>query len=443
LPNWNYGKELGQNTNTYQLLDSYKSWVYVCSSLNATSVAQLPLRLYFAKPSKQIKTFYPTKEISDQKKDYLYNNCRIHNIKSVRNASEIVEVLDHPFYDILRNVNGFFNSFDLWELTCLFLELTGNAYWLLLENKSLNIPAEIWIIPSDRISPIPHPEKFISGYMYEYGMTKFEFKESEIVHFRFPNPKDLYRGCSPLSAAFGMHVLDQKMNQYNLNVFDNQGRLSGIFSTEDALDEPDFARLKEELKEVYSGLSNAGTVGLLDNGLKFQETSFSPSDLSYIEGMKTNKETIMNCFGQSISLWSENPNRSNAETAQREYMRRTIRPRCIRMAEKLNEKLLPKWDSNIFCMWDDPSQEDKLIDLKVRTDSIKAGILTINDVRRQIRMPSIPGGDEPLIQSQYIPLSLAMTGAAIKNSQNEEKPKDKPKKDDIKSIVDEIKTQLI
>lgn len=441
---WSYGRELGQNAPTSDFLEAYRSWIYVCSNLNATSVAQLPLRLYFAKPSKQIKTLFPTKEISEERKEYLYRNCGIHNIKAVRNSVDIVEIIDHPFYSLLRNVNGFFNNFDLWEITCLHLELTGNAFWMILNNKMIDSPAEIWIVPPDRISPIPHPEKFISGYRYKYGMTEFDFREDEIIHFRFPNPKDLYRGCSPLSAALGAYNLDQKMMQFNLQSFDNGMRPSGFFSTQDSLDTEDFTRLKEELQDVYAGVGNAGRVGLLDNGLEFKATSMTPLDLSYVDGVKLNKEFIMNCYGQSISLWSENPNRSNAETAQREFMRRSIRPRCIRLAEKLNEKLLYRWDQNIFCQFDDPSQEDKLIDLKVRTDSIKAGILTINEARKQIRLAPLPGGDDPMVQSQYIPLSLAMTGAAIKNNEpsDSSKPKDKPKKDDIKSIVDEIKRQL-
>src|ERR1043166_8149141 len=50
--------------------------------------------------------------------------------------------------DAFRQVNPVHNSFDLWELTELSLEVAGCAYWLLDVDPILNVPSAIWILPS-------------------------------------------------------------------------------------------------------------------------------------------------------------------------------------------------------------------------------------------------------------------------------------------------------
>jgi HK97 family phage portal protein len=437
LSPWGYGKPVDYSFDANAQLRAFRSWVYCAVTLNSQTLAQIPLRLYSAKPTYNTKFYFPTKEVSEQKKDYLLNSCKLWNLKAARTAFDIVEVTDHNFFQLMKNVNSFANNFDLLEMINIHLELVGNAYLYVLKNK-LDVPVELWVIPPDRIKPIADPKFFIAGYEYEYGMTKFTFKEEDVIHFKMPNPNSSYVGLSPLQAGLGAYNLNENMTMYNSSLFVNQGRPSGFFTTDDSLDEQDFSRLKEELVTTYAGMNQAGKIGLLDNGLSFEQLNLNPTEMSYIESRKIVKEELLNLFGQTLAMWSENPNRSNSEQAERSYLRRTIRPRCIRIAEKLNEKLLPMFDPSLFIAFDDPSSDDKLIDLKIRTDHIKHGLTTLNEERRKLRLPDLPGGDEPFLQMQMVPLSAIISGDNLKSNQ----PTDKPKKEDVKAIVDQIKTQL-
>jgi HK97 family phage portal protein len=221
------------------------------------------------------------------------------------------------------------------------------------------------------------------------------------------------------------------------------GKLSGAFTTKESIDEEDWKRIKQELLDAYGGMDNAGKWAVLDKGLEYQEFGITPSELSFIEGRKLVKEELLNVYGQSIALYSENPNRANADAAERSFLRRTIRPRCIRLAEKLNEKLCPRYDENIFFAWDDPSPEDILIAARVREINIRTGVSAINEERRKMREPPFKDGDEPLVQSQYIPLSLAASGAALQSSNPSSSGKPREGREPAKSVDIDEATRIV
>lgn len=419
LYQFQYGRELVSENDLESQLRAYRSWVFVASSLNASSVSQVPLRLYVAKPKKNSKSRFATREVTREQKEYLYKHCRIWKYDCVRKSADIEEVLEHPIFDLFKNVNNFNNSFDLWEMTDLHQELTGNAYWYLVGGKGYNVPLEIWTIPPQRLAPIPDPRKFISAYKYTYSQSSYEFDESEVIHFKFPNPYNMYVGISPLVAVASAYTINENMSKYEQAIFQNMGKLSGAFTTKESIDEEDWKRLKQELQEAYGGMDNAGKTALLDKGLEYKDFGMTPTDLSFIDGRKLVREEILNCFGQNLALYSENANRANSDAAERAFMRRTIRPRCIRIAEKLNEKLCPRYDDTIFVAFDDPSPEDILTRARVAEISLRMGRSTINEERLKERQPPIDGGDEPMIQSQYIPLSLAASGAALRQGSPE------------------------
>ena len=414
LPMWNWGRELYPDSDFSAQLAAYKHWVFVATNKNATSVANTPLRLYVAKPSKNIKSRFPTKAVDKRQIDNILENPFISSLTHVKKAIDIEEVVDHPILDIFQSINDFMNSFDLWEITQLHQELTGNAYWLII-NNGLGKPAEIWPIPSDRIRVIPNKEKFISGYLYEYGTFKQVIPENMIIHFKMPNPKNMYYGMSPLMAVKEAYNINENMNTYEISLFKNMGRLDGYFTTEEALDDDEFDRLKEEIKESYIGVNNVGKAPLFENGVEFKSFGLKPAELSFREGRVLTKEEILNAYGINLSLLSEKSTRANADTALVQYARSTVKPRLARIEQKLNEKFVIRWgDNKLFLAYDNPVPEDILQASKIRSENIRTGVTTINEERKLMRLEPIKGADEPLFQVQYAPLSAILSGQTIK-----------------------------
>src|SRR5207237_8406107 len=71
-------------------------------------------------------------------------------------ANRLEEVVEHPLLTLLAQVNPTMNAFDLWELTTLYQEVHGSAYWYLVSDPFLRIPKEICILPTQHRTPRRH-----------------------------------------------------------------------------------------------------------------------------------------------------------------------------------------------------------------------------------------------------------------------------------------------
>jgi len=401
LPDWYYQRELADPEDRTSLLNAYRSWVYVCASKNAISVASYPLRLYVAKPAKS-KLLFQTRSISKETREFLYSKEMGHLDRFLRKAVEVEELLEHPFLELMKKVNPFMNEFELKEVTDLHQELTGNSYWYILTNNG-GIPAEIWIVPPDKMKVVPSKEEFLTGYIYSRGIDDTAFDRLEIIHHKFPSPTSAYYGMSPLSAVTHAYNINENMNLYENALFSNMARPDGVLETDESLGEVEFKRVKKEWHQTYGKVKKSGKTALLEKGLHYKPISLSPRELSYLAGRKVTKEEICNAYGQSLALYDKDANRANADNATYIFMRDTISPRHRRQEQKINEQLLPRYDERLFCAYESCVPEDKEFKHKVRMESVDK-IITRNDARHEIGKEDVEGGDTLYIDSRLIPI---------------------------------------
>jgi len=398
---WFYGREWAKRYDDTSLLNAYRSWVYVCSTLNAACVASATLKLYVTKKSEGTKIYAPTKAVPLFRKEKLFKRFDMYPI--VKSAVDIEEVTEHPLLILLKNVNPFANYRDLFETTDIHQELTGSAYWW-LKRSGLGIPEEIWQLPPDKMTIVPDREKFIREYILTIGAEKRHYEVDEVIHFKFPNPNDPYYGASPLQAVADTYNINQNMNAYENALFSNNARPQGFFTTEQEIDDPAFERLKAEVLETYVGVVNSGKTGLLDRGVKFDPINWTPRELGFLQGRKWTKEEIYAAYGVPLGLFDKDANRANAEAAQYTYMKFGIEPRCQRMEEKLNEKLCPMYDEKLFVAFEDIVPEDKEYRLKEDVEYSKIGARLINEIRASRGEKPVEGGDIPYVSQGMVPL---------------------------------------
>lgn len=401
LPDWYYERELASPENFTSLLNAYKSWVYICASRNAVSFASFPLRLYVAKPAKS-KMLVETRPISKETKKFLYSKEMGHLDRYLRKAVEVEEVLEHPFIELMKNVNPFMNEFELKELTCLNQELTGNNYWYLLSNN-MGLPIQVWLVPPDKIKVIPSKEEFIKGYMYKNGLDEIAFDKLEIIHFKYPSPTSVYYGLSPISAVAHAYNINENMNRFENSLFSNMAIPSGILTTELPINADEQKRMGDEWNQRYSGVSKAGKTAILANGLKYQPITFSPRELNFLAGRNVTKEEISNAYGQSTALFDKDANRANSDNATYMFMKDTISPRHRRCEQKINEQILPRYDDKLFCAFENCVPEDREFLHRVRIESTNK-LITVNEARAEMGKDEVEGGDLLYTDSMSVPI---------------------------------------
>ena len=184
----------------------YVGWVYACIEAQARETATINFNL-FANTS----TF---NTLSLQKKSLpeLSSNAR--------------RIENHIVLDLLSCPNPFLTQSDAIHILITHLRLTGNAFWLLGRN---GVGAPNVIYPLDptqtRIvinrNGLPsHFETVIDGHI-------FKLDYEEIVHFKNPNPANIYSGMGVIEASYRTLQLDAFSDEYDLAYSKNAPLITG------------------------------------------------------------------------------------------------------------------------------------------------------------------------------------------------------------------------
>ncbi|MCS6851554.1 MAG: phage portal protein [Gemmataceae bacterium] len=372
-----------------ELLAELRNTAYACASLNAAVCASFPPRLYVSTAPGEPPPRCATRQLAPAQARRLGQRLP---------GRCIAEVLDHPLLTLLRQVNPVHNAFDLWELTTLYQEVFGCAYWL-LRRDVLGVPREIWVLPSQHVTPRRQPgsSAVVDYYEYRPGGQAQRFAPEEIIHFRYPDPGDPYHaGLSPLRAAFDSVLLASEYRAFKQATWDNYALPSAIVSPEEALSPEERARLEAQWNQVCRR-GGAGRILVADTGLRVHLLSHRPADLAALAELRATKEDIANAFGVPLAFLTSETNLANLQAAEAQHARKAIRPRLRRRDDKLNEQLLPLFDPSgrLFLASDDPVPDDRQAALAEQECDLRWGVRTINEVRQERGLPPVPWGEAP------------------------------------------------
>lgn len=321
-----------------------------------------------------------------------------------------IDIIDGPIYNLLKKPNPFMPFQEFIELTQIYLELTGEVYWVLSKN-GLGQPAEIWPVPPDRMWVVPDRENFIKGYIYIWGGENIPFDPDEVIHITYPNPLNVYKGVGPTQAA-GLQIdNDTFAQQYARNFFYNSAMPGGYIKVPNSLTEEEFVALKERWNLGHQGVDKAHKVAVLEGGAEFVQTAFSMRDLQLADIRKQNRDDILATFGVHASILgiSENVNRANAEAAEYTFAKRTIEPRLRKLEGKINNELIPMFKPKMPVIFDFQHVIPEDIETIVRKVQvgIQTGIMTVNEARNMLGLEDIDGGDVLYVPSTVMPQPVA------------------------------------
>ncbi len=107
----------------------------------------------------------------------------------------------HPALTVWTKPNPFNTQTEFVEAMMQHYELAGEWWWILARSEMLRgagPPVELWLIRPDKMTPVPHPKRFISGFVYTNGREDVPLTVDDVIYNKRPNPMDPYRGLSPV-----------------------------------------------------------------------------------------------------------------------------------------------------------------------------------------------------------------------------------------------------
>jgi HK97 family phage portal protein len=196
------------------------------------------------------------------------------------------EVTQSPLLDLIAQPNPGMSGREYMEAKVSYLMITGNAYEEQVTATG-NLPRELYVHRSDRMTVVPGPRGVPIGYVYDINGRKTKWdvdpdtQKSAIMHTKLFNPLDDWYGQSPARA--GTYAIDQHNESmaWMQALLQNSARPSGALVMKDGetLSDENYARLKAQTEEQYQGAKNAGRPMLLEGGLEWQAMGASPKDM--------------------------------------------------------------------------------------------------------------------------------------------------------------------
>jgi HK97 family phage portal protein len=351
-------------------------WVYACITEIARGIAGIPWRLY-------------------------------------QGRGEAARELDsHPLLDLLRRPNPE-QGYGAWaEQLVSFLLIAGNSY-VEAVGPDRGAPRELYVLRPDRMRVLPDAQNRVRGYRYEVSTARIDLDTEHCLHIRLFSPLDDWYGMSPLEAAARAIDQDNELARYEVRLLQNQAMPGMVLRSQDALDDRQYDRLKQQIQQLYQGTDNVGRPMILDGGLEAQPLSFSPQDMSMDKSMLWSAQRICAAFGvpgELVGLMSATY--QNRREARKALYTETILPLLDRIADDLNNWLAPQFGPALTLAYDRDSIEALQEDREALFSQIKAASwLTVNEQRVMAGYEERPEGDVILEPGTLVPLD-ALTAPA-------------------------------
>ena len=160
-------------------------------------------------------------------------------------------------------------------------------------------------------------------------------------------------------------------------------------------------------EQQQRGQANWHKVAVATNGLRFQEVGLSHKDMDFVNQMDNARETILAAFGVPKSQVGlvQDVNKATALSDEQNFGTQTVGPALSNIAGTLNTFLMPRYGDNIKCEFLNILPRDEALLLEKHKAYGTMAVMTVNDIRRDLGMPKVPWGDDPIIPVNFVPLS--------------------------------------
>jgi HK97 family phage portal protein len=262
---------------------------------------------------------------------------------SVRDKARRTEVMTHGFLDVWNRPNYFYTG-RYFRMCCQqHLDLVGECVIVLVRIGGYVV--EMWPVRPDRIKPVKHPTKFLTGYIY-IGPDGEEVPLAldDVIHIKYPNPADPYRGMGPVQTA--LYDLDaaRYSAQWNRNFFINGAQPGGVIEVDYVMGDKEWRAFLSRWNEQHRGVANAHRVAVLENA-HWKDTKFSMEDMQFVQLRELPREIIREAFAFPKPMLGtvDDVNRANAEAGMDIMAKGQTIPRLSLWKDAVNVFLLPQF----------------------------------------------------------------------------------------------------
>ena len=222
---------------------------------------------------------------------------------------------------------------------------------------------------------------------------------------------------------------------YTKNFFDNGAAVSGAIIYPQALTKEQADRAQSKFQNDYAGADNSGRVMVLDAGVKYEKFSMGPQEAALVDFRNLSVEDCSRIFKIPLHMLSslDRSTYSNIEQQENDFYAHCLPTWSQKIEQEFNYKLFSRLEREkkrafvafdyTFVRMGDSQSTAQLI-----AATIQNGIMTQNEWRQRLNLPTAEDGNDRYIQQNMAPVSML---AEILEGKNE-----KPDAPDVEEMPD-------
>lgn len=325
---------------------------------------------------------------------------------------------------LMKTPNAY-QSISDFLLNLIYSYYDGNAYALALRNNRNEI-IELHLFDQKKSYPVvaENGDVFyvLSGNEViekQLNEKSFIVPSRDVLHLRGHCPRHPLVGESPMvAAAFEIAAGNAALLQ-QITFYANQARPSFVLTTDQVLSVEQVRTLRLLWEEQSKGLAQGGTP-ILSAGLKAQPISSSAKDSQLAEILGMTDQAIANVYRVPLQILGiGNSTFSSTEALMNYWLASGLGFLLNHIEEAFGQLFGLKGQPEEYLELDTSALQRTALKERVEAwvAGTKGGVFARNEARQEFELKPVEGGDEPWVQQQDLPLSVA-----IDNAKNPPKP---------------------
>lgn len=356
------------------------------------------------------------------------------------NGQQVVDT-QHPFLALLERPNPHQTQFQLFEATQSFIEITGEAFWVVTYGQGGRTPVRLDLVRPDKVEVALQDKKDPSGRIavgdvIGYAImgsegTPVPFTVDEVIHFKTFNPVNPYRGYSTLEAGLTSIGVDTATTEFQKRFMDNNATPQSIVSFKGNIGKEAFEKVKRIFSERHAGVANAGkTLFIRDTDIDIKQLGLSLADLDLKDLKTITSERVRGMFRVPMPLLGNTDGiglgRAGVESEEYIFQKYPIEAKKKRLDDQLKIACRKFWPNqgNILVGHKTNIPDDGELVLKEHSE-LTGKVITINEARKQRGLLPVEGGDE-----LYVSFNVVRVGKDDENP-NDDKENRPPKEEPV------------
>lgn len=226
-------------------------------------------------------------------------------------------------------------------------------------------------------------------------ISKKHIEPINMLHFVLHSYNGI-NGLSVLSYANRTLGITNASENSAKSFFENGMNVNGLLKVTTPLNAKQKDEIRSSWQQAYNG--NGGGLAIINSNMEYQQLQLSPEDSQLLASRKFNIEDIARFFNiNPLLIGGEGKASYNSlEMLQQAFLVHTLQPYITMIENEMNRKLLKPSESKLTIQL----ETNELLRINKQSQAsyyqtmVNSGILSINEVRKDLGFNPIDGGDE-------------------------------------------------